>query len=107
MASIRQTLTDEQVLIVAAKLAGPPDTAIASRLDISRRAAAYRKSIVFAMLADTLDPLTDEARLECLDRLAPTLQDVLLQSRSRNASATLKRTRRTTTNTSCTFTKSS
>lgn len=78
--SIRHSLDEEQLLIVAAKLAGLPDAEIASRLDISRRTAAYRKAIVFAILAEQLDHLTDEARLECLDRLVPTLQAALLQS---------------------------
>lgn len=78
--SIRHSLDDEQLLIVAAKLAGLPDDEIASRLGISRRTAAHRKAIVFAILVEHLDHLTDEAQLGCLDRLAPTLQDALLQS---------------------------
>jgi DNA-directed RNA polymerase specialized sigma24 family protein len=77
--SIRHSLDEEQLVIVAAKVAGLPDAEIASRLGISRRTAAYRKANVFALLADRLDHLTDEARLECLDSLTPTLQAKLLQ----------------------------
>jgi hypothetical protein len=78
--SIPRSLDEEQLLIVAAKLADRAYCEIASRLNIRRRTAAYRKAIVFGVLAEQLDHLTDAARLECFDRLAPTLQAALLQS---------------------------
>ena len=78
--SILRSLDAEQLLIVAAKLAGLPDDAIAAQLGIRRRTAANRKAVVFAVLADELDHLTDESRLACLDLLAPALHGALLQS---------------------------
>ncbi len=70
IAKIRPRLTDEQLLIVARKLAGATDAEIARTLGVHRRTAAYRKSVALAALADEFEPLTDDVRLACLDLLA-------------------------------------
>ena len=72
-------LDGEHLLVLGCKLAGESDAEVAARIGTSRRTAGNRKFAVHAVLEDELGPLTDEARLACLDDLRPRAMAVTVR----------------------------
>ena len=75
-----ELLDSDHLVVLAAKLAGESDAEVAVRLVTSRRTAGNRKRAAFTMLEAVLGPLTDEARLVCLDDLGPKAQVAMVRA---------------------------